>query len=74
MSSLWKESNWFNEIESEYGAYFKLNKFEVWKNSDNKELLTITKELLGSEATGVPFTVIGDTVISGFGEGKKNLC
>lgn len=68
-----KESNWFNEIESEYGAYFKLNKFEVWKNSDNKELLSITKELLGSEATGVPFTVIGDTVISGFGEGKKKF-
>ena len=35
--------------------------------------ITITKELLDSEATGVPFTVIGDTVISGFGEGKKKF-
>lgn len=46
----------------------KLNKYEVWYNKTNQELLKKVQEKLENKASGVPYTVIGDKVLIGFSE------
>ncbi len=43
-----------------------LHKYEVWYNEDNVKLLQDVGDLLGVNPNGVPYTVIGDDVVSGF--------
>ena len=43
-----------------------LHKYEVWYNEDNVKLLKEVGDLLGVNPNGVPYTVIGDDVVSGF--------
>ena len=43
-----------------------LHKYEVWYNEDNVKLLQEVGDLLGVNPNGVPYTVIGDDVVSGF--------
>ena len=57
-----------NSISNEYGKYFKLVSFEVWYDEANGSLLTSVADLLGEEASGVPFIVIGDSVYPGYAE------
>ena len=63
---------WFNEIEPEYGKYFKIVDFEVWKNEENAKLMQDVANRLKEEADGVPFIVIGDTTYEGFADVYKN--
>jgi len=58
----------FERIEDEWGAYFNLYNFEVMSNADNARLLSEVAELLDTQVTGVPFTVIGEQVFTGFNE------
>lgn len=46
----------------------KLNKYEVWYDESNQELLKKVQEKLQNKASGVPYTVIGDKVLIGFSE------
>jgi thiol-disulfide isomerase/thioredoxin len=41
---------------------------EVWYDQNNQALMQTIAEALGTKATGVPFTVIGDKYFSGFNE------
>ena len=61
------ETSWFASIVKEQGDKFNLITYEVWNNSDNSKLMNSVAKLLGEEANGVPFTVIGDKTWSGFG-------
>lgn len=61
-----------NSIEEEYGKYYTLNKFEVWHNDENKEIYKEFASTLGYEAKSVPFVIIGDKVIKGFSDEKKD--
>lgn len=66
-----KLNGFFEKIESEYGNFYKLNKFETWHNSENLEIYKEFASVLGYEAKGVPFIVIGNQVIRGFSEIKE---
>ena len=47
----------------------KLYKYEVWYDESNQKKLKDVSELLNKKASGVPYLVIGDKVISGYLEG-----
>lgn len=66
-----KLNSFFERIENEYGNFYKLNKFETWHNSENLEIYKEFASVLGYEAKGVPFIVIGNQVIRGFSESKE---
>ena len=55
-----------NSIVSDYGKYFKVVSYEVWNDSDNKNLMTQVAEFFDKSAKGVPFIVIGDKVFEGY--------
>lgn len=60
---------WFNDTlskDEEYSKYYKLVEFEVWYDEDNSKLMSEVAEELGTQASGVPFIVIGDKYFSGF--------
>ena len=66
-----KLNSFFEKIESEYGNYYTLNKFETWHNSENLEIYKEFASALGYQAKGVPFIVIGNKVIRGFSKSKE---
>ena len=58
-------------IESVRDDYKDVNFYglEVWYNSENREQLNVFAEAIGaSDIDSVPFTVIGDQFISGYGD------
>lgn len=61
----------FKEIEDEYGKYYTLKTYEVWYNEDNNKLLDKVAAYVGKNVTGVPFYIIGETPLSGYGSSKK---
>ena len=60
-------NSWFDSIENEYGQYYDLVKFEVWKNPRNSELMSKISNHFNDNATGVPYLIIGKETINGFG-------
>ena len=52
--------------DEEYKDLYELVKYEVWYDENNSELMGKVAEQLGTEASGVPFIVIGDEYFSGF--------
>ena len=46
----------------------KLYMYEVWNDSKNQELMSEVAKQIGPTANGVPFTIIGKRVITGFSE------
>lgn len=65
------EFAFFDSIESEYGDYYNLYTYETWKNEENAELLKTFAAAMGVEARGVPYTIIGEEVITGFSDSSK---
>ena len=61
-----RQFEFLNEINVEIGEKFNLYAFEVWHNEDNAELVHEIAEMMDTTFRGVPFTVIGDQVITGF--------
>lgn len=60
---------WFENTlnkDNEYSEKYELVKYEVWYNEENNELMSEVANELGTEASGVPFIVIGDKYFSGF--------
>ena len=60
---------WFENTlakDEEYSQYYELVKYEVWYDQSNSELMTQVATELGTEASGVPFIVVGDQYFSGF--------
>lgn len=57
---------YLNSIVDEYGKYFKLVSYEVWTNAENAELMQSAAEILGDQANGVPYIVIGDQSFLGY--------
>ena len=43
-----------------------VHKYEVWYNEDNAKLVKEVSEIMGVKFLGVPYTVIGDKVVSGY--------
>ena len=61
------EKGFLNEIKDNY-PNLRINAFEVYNDTQNQEYFKKTAEVLGENASGVPFTVIGDEVFIGFNE------
>ena len=61
---------WFEGLDEETLAKINLVRFEVWGNSNNSALLTKAAELfeVPDDEVGIPFMVIGDETIIGFGD------
>ena len=57
-----------NSIADEYGKYFIMETYEVWNDSNNKDLMNEVSTYLGQVATGVPYIIIGDQVFAGYNE------
>ena len=60
-----------NVLLKKYRDELKIYKYEVTKNKDNSKLLSSVKELFKVNKSGVPFTVIGEKYILGFGDTIK---
>ena len=58
----------FASIEDEYGKYYNLVDYEVWKNPDNNTLKDQVADYFKEEVTGVPYIVIGDETFGGYSE------
>lgn len=60
-------------LDSIYNDYeeLKIVKYEVWYNEQNADLLSKVEEAFEIKRSGVPTTVIGDTVIKGYGTGTN---
>ena len=67
-----EEFAFFDEIEDEYGKYYNLHAYEVWENTDNLKIMNTFAQALSEEATGVPYTIIGDESFAGFSEFSKD--
>lgn len=63
-----EEHEFFDKIKKEYGKYYKLNTFEIWYNEDNLEILKQFAERMKADFGGIPYTIIGNEIISGFDE------
>lgn len=61
------EKEFLNEIKDDYDN-FEIVQYEVWKDTDNQELLSKVREELEIQRNGVPVTIIGDTVMVGWSE------
>ncbi len=61
-----EEIEFLNSIEDEY-SNLRIIKYEVWYDEGHADLLDQVRKALDVEESGVPTTVIGDTVITGFG-------
>ncbi len=60
--------NHLESIKDEYGKYFTVYAFEVWKNNENGELMDKFAEEFDGEvgSRSVPYYIIGDEVMSGY--------
>ncbi len=63
----------FDSIEDEYGKYYNLVKYEVWYNESNSKLFgeVLKRMNTNTEKTGVPYLVIGDSSIMGYGNTEE---
>lgn len=62
----------FDSIESEYGDLYNLYTFETWQNEENAELLKTFSDAMEVESRGVPYTIIGEEVFTGFSESMES--
>lgn len=66
-----EEFKFLSEIETEYKELYNLHAYEVWYNEENEKILKEFGKRLNIEIKGVPFTIIGEKVFSGFGPNTK---
>ena len=64
------EIEFLNEYIQEHDDV-KLEAYEVTGSKENSDLLDMVKETFSCINNGVPYTVIGETGLSGFGESRK---
>jgi thiol-disulfide isomerase/thioredoxin len=60
--------SFLNSISTEYGKYFKVVSFEVWRDQNNSDLMAKMPLVTEVEARGVPYIIIGDKVFDGYAE------
>lgn len=62
-----KEKEFLNEMEVKY-PNLEIKRYEVYNNSENKDLMNTYKQKLNVTGMGVPFTVVGDSYVYGYSE------
>lgn len=61
-------ADFFEEIAPEYGDYYNLFTFEVWNDEENRDYMTEWEDKVDYHPAGVPFYVVDDVGLSGYGE------
>ena len=61
---------YLNEIQNQYPE-MEVVGYEVFEDEKNNQLLTEVRKILGSDSRGVPFFVIGERYLTGFGDYRK---
>ncbi len=56
---------YLEDLQKEFDN-LKITKYEVWHNEDNNQLMKKIASETGKSITGVPVTIIGETIITGF--------
>ncbi|MBN1331916.1 hypothetical protein JW978_03460 [Candidatus Dojkabacteria bacterium] len=62
-----KEREFLDKIKNEYGDQIEIHQFEIYYNPDNVKIINEVSNRLGVQVAGVPFLVIGDREIIGYG-------
>ena len=63
--------SFFDNLDEKYNKYFNLIKYEIWHNEENRNLMYKVGNYLNQTEFFIPFLVIGDEVITGYSESKK---
>lgn len=58
--------SFLDNLSDDYKSCYTLEKYEVWNNKENNELMQKTANDLGVNLEGVPFYIIGDETFSGY--------
>ncbi|MFA6304421.1 MAG: hypothetical protein WCV73_02610 [Patescibacteria group bacterium] len=66
-----KEEEFIKQLLSQENN-FSVVAFEVWKNSQNRELMVKVGEALGVNPTGVPFNIVGKQSFTGYLNDETN--
>ena len=61
------EEKWF-ETYLKKNEFIKMHKYEIWYSKDNQEKYSKVHEILNDTSSGIPYLIIGETVITGFDE------
>ena len=60
-------TKFFDSIKKEYEKYYNLEKYEVWYNEENSNLMEKFRRRLGDDPEGgVPYIIVGKKSFSGF--------
>ncbi len=62
-----KERAFLSEIKPEYGEKIRIHEFEIYNNQENIDHFLKAAEIMNIEAGGVPFIIIGNEHIVGYG-------
>lgn len=60
-----EEEEWFKTY-LEKNKNIKIHRYEVWYDTDNQEKYSKVHEILNDKSNGIPYLIIGESVISGF--------
>lgn len=62
-----EEEKWFEDYIKK-NDFIKIHRYEVWHDKDNQEKYSEVHNILNDTSSGIPYLIIGETVISGFDE------
>lgn len=63
-----EEEKYLNVLKSELGDNLNIQRYEVWNNDENSELLSDVRTALNNTDDGVPFVVIGNKTFTGYND------
>ena len=63
-----EEEKYLNILKSELGDNLNIQRYEVWNNDENSELLSDVRIALNNADDGVPFVVIGNKTFTGYND------
>ena len=66
------EQEYLETLKKDYGDDLIIKKFEVWHNPDNSALLEHVRSALKNDDSGVPYTVIGTTGLTGYNDNTES--
>ncbi len=62
------EEQYLTVLQKQLGQNLNVQKYEVWDNKENNELLKKVRTTLGDDNEGVPFLIIGNKYFNGYNE------
>lgn len=63
-----EEEKYLNILKSELGDNLNIQRYEVWNNDENSELLSDVRTVLNNTDDGIPFVVIGNKTFTGYND------